>query len=560
MSSNELIEESGVIKLSDKVWSEARRRVEIIAEIAKHRTVSTGMASDAAQKLGLSQRTIYSLVKSWKESGGSILALGPRQSDGGRGSGRLSNKVESIISMAIADTYLTRQKFSVSVLMRTIKERCRKFNLSCPSLNTIRSRINRLKANTVLEKRQGKEASKHLKPVEGHFPETHQILDVVQIDHTLVDLIVVDFHTRQSIGRPWVTVAIDVYSRCIVGFCLTLEPPSAVSVGLCLAHTVIDKRPWLERIKIEAEWAMSGKPKTIYVDNGKEFHSEALRRGCEVHGIKISYRPVRAPHYGGIVERVIGTLMKMVHELPGTTFSNISEKGQYDSEKRASLTLLELEQWFVSAISYYHSSLHSGLKETPAACWNRAVNSGQVVFKISNPKTFLVDFLPLVRRRIQRQGFVIDHIAYISPALKIWINEKDRDYEFVIRRDPRDLSRIYVLHPKESHYLEVPYRTFSNPAVTLWEHQFAIKKLRKEGKKLIDEESIFKAIQAMREIAKNAVNKTKSARRLVSRISHLNSSEIDKTQASLKIPSLADVSSNSAHPKSIKIFDEIEEW
>lgn len=89
---------------------------------------------------------------------------------------------------------------------------------------------------------------------------------------------------------------------------------------------------------------MFGKSKEIYVDNGSEFHSEALKRGCGVHGIKLSYRPIGKPHYGGIVERVIGTLMKMVHELPGTTFSNIVEKGEYDSSKKAVLTLSELEK------------------------------------------------------------------------------------------------------------------------------------------------------------------------------------------------------------------------
>ena len=554
MSSDEVIEESGTIRLSDQMWSEARRRAEIIAPIAKHKNVSISIAKEAAQKLGLSERTIYNLVKLWKETGGSVPALAPRTSDGGRGGTRISKDIESIISIAIAETYLTRQKCSVSVLMRTVKERCRKSNLAPPALNTIRSRINRLKSDYVLQKRQGKDASNHLKPLEGHFPETNGVLDVVQIDHTLVDLIIVDLHTRLPIGRLWITVAIDVYSRCIIGFCLTLEPPSAVSVGLCLAHIAIDKRPWLEQIGVDADWPMSGKPKAIYVDNGKEFHSEALRRGCDVHGIQISYRPVKTPHYGGIIERVIGTLMKMVHEIPGTTFSNITEKGEYNSEKYASLTLSELEKWFVSAIMYYHSSLHSGIGESPITRWNRSLNSREEPFKVNNSKAFLIDFLPIVYRRIQRQGFVIDHITYMSPTLKLWINEKDKDYTFVIRRDPRDLSRIYVLHPEESHYVEVPYRTFSNPAVTLWEHKFAIRKLKENGKQQIDEDSIFKTIQTMREITQNAVYKTKSARRNAARVEHLESSSNDYV---LELP--IDSSSHSTLSKPL-LFDEIEEW
>jgi putative transposase len=34
--------------------------------------------------------------------------------------------------------------------------------------------------------------------------------------------------------------------------------------------------------------ADGGKPKALYVDNGCEFRSEALCRGCEQHGIALS--------------------------------------------------------------------------------------------------------------------------------------------------------------------------------------------------------------------------------------------------------------------------------
>jgi putative transposase len=99
---------------------------------------------------------------------------------------------------------------------------------------------------------------------------------------------------------------------------------------------------------------MSGKPKLLYVDNAAEFKSEALRRGCEQHGIQLSYRPLGQPHYGGIVERVIGTTMQRVHELPGTTFSNPVQRGKYDSERMATLTLRELECWLTLAVASYH--------------------------------------------------------------------------------------------------------------------------------------------------------------------------------------------------------------
>ena len=556
-NSNETISASGTVRLSDAIWAKARCRAEVIEEIAKYDNLSRATAAEAAKKLNLSERTIYSLLKRWRESGHSITSLVSEGSNGGRGRSRLDSKLESLISDAITDTYLSRQRPSVASLMRTIKELCHKAGLILPSRNSVLARIKILQHDKVLFAREGPEAVRKLKPVEGSFPKTDNPMDVIQIDHTPVDLIIVDTYNRQPIGRPWITIAIDIYSRSIVGFCLTLEPPSATSVGLCLAQTVVDKRPYLERIGVQLEWPMSGKPKAIHVDNGSEFHSEALRRGCEVHGIQVRYRPIGSPHYGGIVERVIGTMMKMVHDLPGTTFSNIAEQGEYDSEKRSALTLEELEKWFVLAIASYHSSMHSGIGESPIAKWKLALDSGWEPYYIQNPKTFLVDFLPIVYRNIQRQGFVIDHITYISSSLKPLITNRKAGYKFTIRRDPRDLSRIYVLHPEENHYLEIPYRAIGNPAITLWEHRLAVKRIREEGRKTIDEEEIIKIIGKMRVVTEDAVSKSKSARRKSARLKHLkDTKEVDKVSMS---PESGATDLNKA-VKPAKPFDDIEEW
>ncbi len=203
-------------------------------------------------------------------------------------------------------------------------------------------------------------------PIIGNFPKVDYPLSVIQIDHTLVDIILVDPIDRLPIGRPYLTLAIDVYSRCIAGFVLSLKAPSAVSVGLCLTHVAMEKHSWLAMHNIDSSWPIHGKPHSIYVDNGSDFHSIALERGCEQHGITINYRPPGQPHYGGIIERVIGTLMKLVHTLPGTTFSNTTMRGDYDSDKQACLTLSELERWLTITITkYYHLKLHKGIHLPP---------------------------------------------------------------------------------------------------------------------------------------------------------------------------------------------------
>jgi len=243
------------------------------------------------------------------------------------------------------------------------------------------------------------------------------------------------------------------------------------------------------------------------VDNAKEFHSEALRKGCEQHGIALTYRPVARPHFGGIVERVLGTLMDLVHQLPGTTFANIQARGTYEAERHAALTMAELETWLALAIAgKYHQEIHATLRQTPLQRFRTAL---PVPPPIGDPKAFLVDFLPVVRRRIQRRGFVLDHIAYFSDALRPWIAARETALPFLIRRDPRDLSRIWVLEPGAHFYLEVPYLTMQHPAITLWEHRQALARLKAQGRSAYDEVAIFRTVTEMRGLAEAATQQTK---------------------------------------------------
>lgn len=84
----------------------------------------------------------------------------------------------------------------------------------------------------------------------------------------LVDIMVVDEIHRQSMGRPWVTVAFDIATRAVLGFVLSLNPPSAVSVGLALAMSALPKDDWLKERDLDLQWPMHGLPKILHLDNG----------------------------------------------------------------------------------------------------------------------------------------------------------------------------------------------------------------------------------------------------------------------------------------------------
>jgi putative transposase len=86
-------------------------------------------------------------------------------------------------------------------------------------------------------------------------PRPTNPLELVQIDHTLVDIMVVDELHRESMGRPWVTIAFDVATRVVLAFILSLNPPSATAVGLAIAIAGLPKDRWLKDRVLKVRWA-----------------------------------------------------------------------------------------------------------------------------------------------------------------------------------------------------------------------------------------------------------------------------------------------------------------
>lgn len=496
-------------------WDEARRCLPVIRRLAENPARTRGDVVAAAVELGCGPTHAYALLRRYLADA-RLTSLLPRRRGPERGISLLDEHVDAVIRDVIDTVYLTRQRPRIADLAEEVRRRCRAEGLRVPSRKAITARVKARPAREVAAKREGRKAVRErYLPVVGSL-EAHWPLSLIQIDHTLVDVIVVDSETRAPIQRPWLTLAIDVCSRCVAGFHLSLEPPSATSVALCLTHAALSKESWLAERGIDAEWPVRGISERLHLDNAKEFRSEALKRGCEQYGIAIDYRPVRTPHYGGHIERLIGTMMGKVHLLPGTTFSEVRAKGDLDPEKTAAMTLDEVERWLGHAIAgVYHRDLHRGLGITPLAAWQRGIaGDGTTLGRgeptaVTDARRFLIDFLPIARRRVRRDGVALHSIAYWADVLGTWIGHPE---QMIVRYDPRDLSRIYLLGPDGTYY-DLSYRDLRRPPISLWEHRLALKRLREEGRSLVDEEAIFRTIEAMRAIADGAVRASKAARR-----------------------------------------------
>lgn len=498
----------------DQDWEEAEFRARVLAELPEQLT--EGDVSWAMRQLDVSRATVYRLAKQFREDARTS-ALLPNTSGPKPGMQPMDPAVEAIVAHHFREFYATRRKPTKTRFWREVAADCKAKGLAPPSIRRLGRWLDLKDQAKLMARREGKDKAERRHLATPGTLTAARPLDIVQIDHTKADVTVVDPVTRRPLGRPTLTVAIDVNSRMILGFHLSLEPPSLLSVALCLTHAVMDKSHWLTARGINTDWPAHGIPRAIYVDNGAEFHARAFGLACAEYQIDLRYRPPGTPRYGGHIERLIGTMMGAVHLLPGSHFSNIFERGDLDAEAEAVMTLAELETWLALEITgSYHARIHSALETTPSAAWVARADTAKVRMP-ADLRQFLVDFLPSEQRVLQRDGFHLFHIRYWSNELRWLMGQATRKY--TLKYDPRDLSRIFVL--TEGGIIEARPADLTRPAITLWEHRAARRALREAGRRSVDEELIFRTIEAQRDIVDSAARQTKVIRRHQARRAHL---------------------------------------
>lgn len=506
--------------LSEKEWTKAKYRYDIIKGcLSKRGDLEVIKEISIMHKVSIP--TIYRWIKMF-ENTGLISSLAGRKKTGGVGKSRLTEVQDEIINDKIYSVYLTSSRKSITKTIREIRMTCSNLNIKAPHPNTIRNRIKNISEEERIKKRLGAQEAKYkFEPIKGPFPGANLPLSVVQIDHTPVDVILVDEQYRKAYKRPWLTVAIDVYSRIVLGFYLSFESPGALGTGICISNAILPKEMWLEKIGVKADWPCWGIMDTIHVDNAKEFRGKMLKRTCQNYGINIEFRPIGAPHWGGHVERLLGTFSKEIHNLPGTTFSSKAERKKYQSEKNASFTLKEFEKWLTVYITnIYHKREHSTIGISPLEKFNEGIIGNNnfpgrgVPPRINNEKKTRIDFMPYVERTIQEYGIVIDHIFYYSDALRPYIHDTKGKIKVkhIFKRDPRDISLVYFYNPNLEDYFEIPYRNTSFPPISIWEYRDIVNTL-KRNKTPVNEEKIFSTYRELNELESKAIRETKKRRR-----------------------------------------------
>lgn len=476
--------------ISDEQWADAKEcRVYVLAILGQQCTVRLlkRQIKRTWESLGSQDKPpSVSSVLRWRlkyvQSGEDLVSLVKRNAKKGNRENRYPDEVMEMVESAIDSVYLTEERKPMQDVLDAAwalvdKEnalRPNSLHLKRPTRRLIKRMISDIPAYDRCVARHGRDiANKRFRAVLGHRA-TEAPLRLAEMDHTLLDLMVIDDGSGLPLGRPYVTVCIDNYSRCVLGIYIGFEPPSYLTVAHCLKHAFLPKTYLRERYpKIIGEWIAHGVMAILVVDNGLEFHSVSLENACYSMGIELQYSPRKNPWFKGKIERFQGTLNREVaHGAPGTTFSNIFEKEDYDPLKHAVVRLNVLREivhmWVVDV---YHERVHRTLKAPPIAMWKSSITDDDIHLP-DDPAVLDAIMGRSEERRLTHKGIEFEGLFYNSPELT-WLRRQLGDVlDVAIRIDDSNVGQIFVLSPDKNRIFTVPAVNIDYAkGLSAWQHK-----------------------------------------------------------------------------------------
>ncbi|UZJ58072.1 DDE-type integrase/transposase/recombinase [Pseudomonas sp. KU26590] len=439
------------------------------------------------EKLDSSETTARRLLKRYDPELGAVSLV--RSVRGRKKNSRLLSDIqEKIMEKAITKRIKdkTKKLEAFSSLWEYVDSLCHSMGVKTPSLNALKRRLESYGEKAVYSLQHGREAMLQKFELKPGMIDVETILTMVQIDHTRVDIIICD-DQGEPLMRPWLTVVIDLKSRVILGYYLALHPPSAVSVAMALLSACFPKQDFPIALGggQNTRHRFWGVPHALGMDNAAEFTSPELEATLQYYKIIPMLRPIGKKHYGGHVERIIGTLMGKVHLLPGTTYSNVLKKGEYDSAKNSAITFSAFCEWFAGEVAIYHGRSHEGLNRlAPFEVWDAEMakkGPNYVPPMSGNFKTFALDFFPSVIRTVQPKGVEFSRAFYSSAILNRLVGRR-----LSFKYSPLNFSKIWLR--QEGRYHEIPYSDLTRAPISYSEYwAFARPRKRRPGA-LVDED------------------------------------------------------------------------
>ena len=321
---------------------------------------------------------------------------------------------------------------------------CRQEGLVPPSLKTFRAEIKRMASPEELKKaREGDKAGYDLEvpyisleretPRHGTRP-----FALAHIDHTLLDLQCVNEATGMEMGKPWLTVLIDAFTRMILAWVITFDDPSYRSCMLVIRDCV--RRH--QRV-----------PQTIVSDQGSDFKSVYYDQLLAFLAVNKRLRPAGKPRSGNVVERFFGlTNAEFVHVLRGNNKALQSPRRMSPTHDPRDLGVWNLRALREALEGYlirvYHAAEHPALGISPLQAGEIGMlqAGARSHTLISYDRDFVIATMPTTDNddgtaKIRSNcSFKANSIEYFSPDLVDFVGQR-----LAIRYDPFDVSRAYAM-------------------------------------------------------------------------------------------------------------------
>ena len=471
-----------------------------------------------------SRASIERYLRAFEDSSGDIRSLAPALVRRDAGEPRVVSEVEGIIQEVLAvcraaPSYRTVRDVFLMVVQRIEEEnriRPATEQLAAPGHTTLYRRVRAAGPAAILRRRPSRrEAQAHGGVRPG--PQLTHPLERVEIDHTFLDLILVDEDDRLPIGRPTVTLALDVFTGFPTGVHVAFEPAGYSAAMRCLVHSILPKEDTRTRYGTTHPWPVYGVPETLVVDNAAHLIGADLADACAQLGIDLAPAPVMRPWFKGAIERQFRTHNTgLVHTLPGTTFSNVLQRGAYDSERAACISLTRFwEILHIYLLDFYAQDGHDGMRLIPAKRWADSLASGWAPALHHDAAEVRILLGRIARRTVQRTG--IDHLClrYQSSDLDDLRRALPAAAAVTVKYDPEDLGTLYVCDPtRERHWVPVPAleQDYAR-GLSLWKHRVIRAYVQHTMRQAVDIAALAAAKARIQTIVEEEFRHTRTRRR-----------------------------------------------
>lgn len=267
-------------------------------------------------------------------------------------------------------------------------------------------------------------------------PMPKAIGEVVQIDCTQLDVFV---HTEDKLGkyRPWAMVFIDVLTRCVIGWTVSMSPPSGVMAAQTLKKAItFDGYPYRTVVM------------RFVGDHGPEFTNSSFIHYSGLIGANVDFANPYHPNGKAIIESFFKTQnQNILHMLRGSTHGKLPQDRNGKPQNRTVYTIQTLRKRMEQFFEIYHEQPHSGLNRmSPEHKWMIESKDPFRAPRTISPNEDEITDTKVLYLKIKGDGVKTLDIGWRSKALAV-LREKLGKRKAEVRIDHLNLGKAYVIDP-----------------------------------------------------------------------------------------------------------------